>query len=363
MADKEHKVAVDYRAVCQAILKYRKLYFKILPIVFILSCIWILPQPRFYTSEVMLAPETTGEVDGSSLSDLASSFGFNLGIGGANDAIYPMLYPDLFDSSDFLVSLFSIEFDVVDDDETYHTDYYTYLAKHQKVNLLTKPFRAIVRSLKQVVSPKKASDMPVGDANKLNPFMLSRDDYNLVKLAAENIQCSVDKKTDVTTITVTDQNRVVCAILADSVKARLQNFITSYRTSKARQDLEYYQELADNAKKEYDDALTTYSQYVDQHRDVLLQSSISKRDDLENTMSLKYNTYTAMVAQLEAAKAKVQERTPAFTTLKSASVPIKPTGPKRMFFVATMLVLAFIGITIYVLKDILRPEEEGTANG
>jgi uncharacterized protein involved in exopolysaccharide biosynthesis len=58
-----------------------------------------------------------------------------------------------------------------------------------------------------------------------------------------------------------------------------------------------------------------------------------------------------MCTQLEAAKAKVLERTPVFTVIKGADVPIKPAGPKRMLFVAGMLLLTFIGTSAYILLD------------
>ena len=57
-----------------------------------------------------------------------------------------------------------------------------------------------------------------------------------------------------------------------------------------------------------------------------------------------------MNTQLEAAKAKVQERTPAFTVLKGAAVPVKPAGPKRMIFVAAMLFFAFLFTSAYIFK-------------
>ena len=57
-------------------------------------------------------------------------------------------------------------------------------------------------------------------------------------------------------------------------------------------------------------------------------------------MQLKYTTYTTLNTQLQASKVKVQEKTPAFTVLKGADVPLKPAGPKRMRFVILMLFLA-----------------------
>ena len=182
--------------------------------------------------------------------------------------------------------------------------------------------------------------------------MLSEFDYNLVESVKSKITCNVDKKTDVISITVKDQDRLVSATLADSVRQHLQEFIINYRTSKARLDVNHYQHLADSAKKEYDEAVAQYSEYCDLNQDIILQTAISKRDKLESDMQLKYNTYTAMCTQLEAMKAKLQERTPAFTTLKNATVPIKPAGPKRMLFVIGMLLLSTIVTSLWLTKDI-----------
>ena len=73
-------------------------------------------------------------------------------------------------------------------------------------------------------------------------------------------------------------------------------------------------------------------------------------------MQLKYNTYTTLVAQLKAADAKLQERTPVFTTIQGAEVPVKPSGPKRVLFVLGSLFIASIIITIYAIRDIMFAE-------
>lgn len=96
-----------------------------------------------------------------------------------------------------------------------------------------------------------------------------------------------------------------------------------------------------------------YGAYSDANTDVILASMKSKQEDLENDMQLKFNAYNAMMTQYQAAKAKVQERTPAFTVVQGAAVPIKPSGPKRMLFVACMIFLAFFILSIYSIKDLL----------
>ncbi len=181
-------------------------------------------------------------------------------------------------------------------------------------------------------------------------FILSRNQVRIIEKMKDLIVCNIDKKTNVISIVVTDQDPLISATIADSVRMKLQQFIIDYRTEKARVDVDHYQQLLDNAKQEYEMALAKYSDYSDTHKDIILQAYISERDKLENDMSLKYQTYTAMKAQLEAAKSKLQEKVPAFTVLQGASVPIKPTGPKRMVFVIGMLFLSVIVTSLFVLK-------------
>ena len=96
-----------------------------------------------------------------------------------------------------------------------------------------------------------------------------------------------------------------------------------------------------------------YAAISDASTNVTLRSAVLKMEDMENDMQLKFNTYTTINAQLQAAKAKVQERTPAFTVLKGAAVPVKPAGPKRVVFVAAMLFLASLVTIGYILKGVL----------
>lgn len=345
-----NKRIIDMRKIMQVLLAKKKLFYKTLPTAVVLSAIWIFPEPRYYTADVSLAPETVSETAGGNLSAIASSFGVNLG-GAQNDAIYPMLYPDLFQSNEFIVSLFNIQ--VQTEDDEVKCDYYTYMTKHQEHNFLTYPIKKVFQSIIKFFKKKPKSANAGDGVAVVNPFRMSEEDFLLVEGLKNNIVCSVDKKTDVATISVKDQDPLVCALLADSITSRLQDFIVEYRTSKARQDMLYYEEMTQTAKREYEEAAKAYSDYCDGHQNVILQSYMSKRDELENEMALKFNAYNAMSTQYLAAKAKVQEKTPAFTTLKSATVPIKPAGPKRMLFVFGMTFLTFMGTSLWICRKML----------
>lgn len=344
MENTEKKNIIDLGQVFRLLLSKKKKFFIIWVITAALSILWVIPQPRFYTCEVSLAPEAGG-TDVSGLASVASSFGFNLSGDAGADAIYPLLYPELLQSNEFVAGLLCVK--VSTQDKSVAADYYTYLKKHQKKNWLTEPFKKMFSSTDSTATAKPMAPQ------QLNPFNLSKKDYELFEDVKERITCNVDKKTNVISIAVKDQDPLVCATMADSVRQHLQDFITEYRTKKARIDADHYKHLADSAEIEYNLAVARYSAYCDANQDVILQAALSERDKLESDLQLKYNSYTVLNTQYEALMAKVQEKTPAFTVLKSASVPVKPAGPKRMIFVIGVLFLTTIVSAIWLSRRVL----------
>lgn len=339
---------IDFSFILKAIIKNRKEFFYTMPIVFVLSSLIIISIPRSYTCEVKLAPESTSSGIGS-IGALASSFGVNLANKLDNeDAISPELYPDLMNSIDFKVSLFPIK--IQTKDKKIETTYYNYLEKHQKYAWWLIPINHIKKLF------EKKEDKPFDSSKKIDPFILTKKQKDIASLIEQKIDCEVDKKTNVISIVVTDQDPLVCATMADSIKSRLQLFITDYRTNKAKIDLEYTKKLYVEAKSSYDKARQLYATFSDENQELILESYKAKQEDLENEMQLKYNNYNSICQQLLAAKAKVQERTPAFTTLQSASVPNKPSKPKRMLFVLAMLFLTFVITSIYSINKMQKQE-------
>lgn len=337
---------VNYKLVLQEIWKRRKLYFIGLPIVLILSCLFIISIPRTYSSETKMAPEVDSPNSGSTLGSLASSFGFDLSEIQSSDAITPLLYPQLTDDNGFISELFGIK--VINKKGDIKTDLYTYYKKYQQYSWWSKMIGAITDLFK--------SNKSTITSGKFDPYIPSKNDEEIMSAIRNSINISVDKKTGVITIKSKAQDALVCKIIADSVRGHLQQYITRYRTNKARKDYAYYKSLTEEAKAQYEKARRLYGGYADANSDVILESFRSKQADLENDMQLKYNTYSTLNTQLQAAKAKIQEKTPAFTLIQGAAVPIKASEPKRMLFVLGTMIFAFILISIYVLKDIIKEE-------
>ena len=338
--------SIDFAKIFADLLKHKMLYAKVLPVAFVLAAIFALSKPNYYDCTVKLSPEMSGSKSTSGLAALASSFGVNLGSGSGvgTEALFPTLYPDLMNSVDFKTSLFHVPVTIEGDKEKGEVDrtmsYYDYLTKEQKAPWWSQGIKAVLSIFK--------TDSVSGD-EKLDPFRLTKEQDAIVKAIDKLVVCDVDKKTMVITINVTDQNPVIAANMADTVKTRLQNFITDYRTSKARVDLEYNRKICAETKARYEKARQLYAEFMDANNDIILATVRQKQTDLENDMQLQYNAYQQVAAQLLAAEAKVQEETPAFTTLQSATVPVKKTGPKRAQMCLIFVFLAFLGTTAWIL--------------
>lgn len=302
--------------------------------------------PKEYESTVMLAPEESGSGFSGSISSLASMVGMNMKIGQTGDALYPEIYPDLVSSTDFTVGLFPVT--VKTKDSKVKCDYYTYLTEHNKLALLDYPAAALA-DLMDKMKPQEVVPKKAGKGAEKTPLWLTTMQSKVVKGVKGNISCSVDKKTNVITIKVKDQDPLVAALMADSVKSHLQVSITEYRTKKARVDVDYMQKLFDEARRQYDKARQTYAAYADANQDVLLESYKMKEEDLENDMQLKYNIYTQVVEQMQLAKAKVQERTPAFTVVQSANVPSLPCSKSKASIVLMWLIFGMAIRSVVVM--------------
>ena len=311
--------------------------------------------PRIYKSSVMLAPESTGGASlSSSLSSMASLVGLSKGMMGGDDAIFPEIYPDVMQSTDFLVSLFPVK--VESRDGKINCDYYTYLLKKQKISWLDIPKVHIAKWMKKF----KKEDMgrpkgSVSDSTEVDPFYLTMEQSDVAKCIAGNISCSVDKKTSVITIEVTDQDPLIAASLADTLMNRLQVFITDYRTKKAVRDCEYIRNLYVAAKADYTEARREYAAFCDANQDVVLQEIQSEQEEMENEMQLKYNIYTQLTEQLQMAQAKVQERTPVYTIVQNASVATKHSNKPKVLILAAFL---FVGFVLHNIGMFLRHGRE-----
>ena len=312
--------------------------------------------PREYTTKVMLAPEGNGKGSSSNLGALAAMAGVSIGSSGT-DAVSPQLYPDIVKSVPFGLSLLDVPLTDKNEERKFT------LAEYIE-NDVRKPWWSVITGLPgRMMGAFSSGDMeeeiavPNPDTpESVEPFRLTKLEYSLIGRLSGMINVSVDVKTSVVSVSVTMQDPMVSAILADTVVSRLQEYVTEYRTNKARKDLEYIEKLNLEAKEAYYDAQQKYANYLDTHQGMVMYSAQTMRDRLENEATLAFNMFNQTSQQLQMAKAKVQEQTPVYAIISPATVPMRPSAPRKALILVGFIFLSFIGSVAWIL--LIRPLRE-----
>lgn len=342
VAKKTHET--DLIALAMKVLAEKRLLAKFVITAAILGVIVALGRIKSYKADVILAPEMSSGGMGmaENIMDMASSFGIDIGGKSSVDAIYPEIYPTLMSSNDFILQMFDVPVTLKDDNAP--RTYREHLKRDLSAPFWTYPARWISSLLKLFKAAPSA-----GGKGGIDPFRLSQEEEDLINAIRGAISCVVDKKTSLITISVTDQDAQVAALIADTLQLRLQKYITDYRTRKARADMDYYATLYDEAKDNYAKAREEFTDFADKNSQTVLQSFIVKRSELENEMELKYRLYTQVATQLQAAKAKVQERTPAFIIIQAATVPNRSSSMPRAYTVILFIALGIALDALWIL--------------
>ena len=175
--------------------------------------------------------------------------------------------------------------------------------------------------------------------NKSGTIELTKEENEKITSLKKNIAAVMDKKPAITNVSVTLQDPKVAAVVADSVVHKLQEYITDYRTFKAKEDCAYLEKLFKERREEYYAVQKKYAEYVDTHDNLILQSIRAEQERLQNDMSLAYQVYSQVANQLQVARAKVQEEKPVFAVVEPAVVPQQPSGTSRKTYVIAFVFL------------------------
>lgn len=328
----------DLLLLVSKVLTKWKFILKVTVCFMVFGLLMAITMIKKYTAQIVVAPESSSSsmVSGG-LGSLASMVGFDLGGMGGDDAIYPLLYPDIVQSLPFLSSLFEINVKSLDGE--IDTTYFYYVEKLQKKNwvgyIKTAP-KKVIKGIKQLFSSEKNEGNPA----VFDPYNLSKKQMVMIDDLNSAISIFVDKKTNVITLSFIDQDPLIAATMVDTIMCRLQNQITAYRTKKVVDDCAYIEKLYLKSKAEYEKAQEAYASYVDRNRNVTQERFLIEKERLEADKDLKNTLYTQWAQQLMLAQAKVQEYTPVFVTLKPAAVPALSSSMSRSM---VLILCTFLG--------------------
>lgn len=322
---------------------------------FVIGCLIALGTPRKYVCTSMLAPELSNTAT-SRLSSMASMIGYTSSVLGTTDAVYPMVYPDLVHSPEFIADLFETHVEFVDRKDSVSTDLYDYLVNYRRKSVVGEVLGAPMKAMSWVKDLFIPEEETVDSLAPVNPASFTKEQGRIYLLMSKSIEAEIDKKTLVVTIQTKMDNKFVCAQLSRAVNDNLKKYVTKYRTEKAVHERDYYRELYLKSQRDYYTAQDKFSRYVDTHQGLVLQSVITEREKLHNEANLQYQLYNNNAQQLQTAEAKVLLDTPVFAEVVTPTVPLKSANSKKKIALAFAFLSLFIGMVSILWKN--RNEEE-----
>lgn len=341
------ELEIDWMEILRKIIAIRKTLYKAAGVGLVLGIIIALSIPKQYTVTVTLSPEMGGDKASGGLASLASSFlGGGATSSSSSDALNVTLAPDIVTSTPFVLDLFDTQIQTLDG--KLDTTLVAYLDEQKG------PWWGYIKAVPGMAigAIKSVFTEKIDSATTLNPFQLTEKEAAKVKELRQSILAEVDKKTAMTTITVTLQDPKVTAIVADSVVAKLQQYIIDYRIKKAKEDCAYLEELYKERQQEYYEAQSRYAHYFDTNRNIAFQSIRAEQERLQNDMNLAYQVYSQVAQQLQVARAKIQEEKPVFAVVEPATIPLQPSGTSRKIIFVGVLFLVICATGGWILLGV-----------
>ena len=353
----EDELEIDLMEYARKLWAARKLLLKGAGVAFLLALVIHASLPTQYSAKVMLASEGN-KGDASSLSGMAAMLGFGNFSGGSDaSALNFSMASDIVASTPFILELFDTP--VQTRDGKMDTTIVAYL------ETASRPWWNTVMALPSMaiggIKSLFTSEDEVVGKEVIDPFRLTPSQMGRIGAIKSIIKAEIDKKSSMTTISVTLQDPLIAATMVDTVVVKLQKYITNYQVSKAQEDCEYWEQLYKERQNDYYTAQKNYAEYMDANKNVILQRVRSEEERLQNEMNLAYQVYSNVATQLQMARAKVQETKPSFTVFEPASVPLYPSGLSAKILILGLVFLAVMAASAWVLfgKDLWASLKEG----
>ena len=282
-----------------------------------------LSTPRTYVSEAVVAPEIMTRSTLGGISSLASLAGINTNTMALTDAMHPDMYPEIIHSSNFFLDLFDMPVTVETKDSLVHTDLYDYMAHYNKAPwwgyVLGAP-KIALNAVKMLFTKKVEAEEAEGYAT-VDSLRLTKQQEKVIKALSHSVNASVNKRTYVLSLKVRTQDPLISAQLVNATVDNLQKFVTTYRTEKARENVDYFQMIYDETKANYLSAQRAYTYYLDSHQGVVTRSSQAYAQQLQNEANLRYQMYNQTAQNLLTAQAKVQQEAPVLVVIQPGIAP------------------------------------------
>ena len=328
---------IDLIALLKTVFAARRFVIQITVLFAVLGIVLALVSPVRYTASSMFMPQLSEGQSNSSLGGLASLAGINLTaiMGGQPQEIAPSLYPQIAESSPYLMALLETP---VGESQISFRDYILGQDGGVSIIALIKKYTIGLPSL--LLSSNNA-DTP--QDNTL--FDISEEDRDLFEFLSQILSVEVDDQEGLVSIGVEFSDRKIAAQLAQAATDLLQTKIIAFKSQSARNNLQFVQGQFDAKRQEFEQIQDSIAMFKDQNLNITSSLYQNQLTRLESQFTVTSSVFQELAGQVEQAKIQVNKNTPIFMIIEPVSVPLKRSKPKRTMMV---IIWTFLGGVIAV---------------
>lgn len=353
--------SIELKELFNTISLNRRILYKSAMIAFFVGVFFVVFTPRLYKTQVSLLAEygskspasgLLGSLSSLSGLDMSSLIGLDMG-GGGSVALTPDLYPEVVKSTTFLIGILQEEIYFPKKEITVTVS--KYLKDHTKSSISAWPGSVLN------VFKSKEEEVFIPSKKEGEPFNLSQTHLDIIESLANAIELSIVKtgggltggESKIIKVSVEMQDPYVSALLAEKVISSLKQYIINYHTSKAKKDLTFIEARYKEAQIKYYKTQQDLADYDDSNINVILASVKTNRNKLATENTLASNLYNGLAQKLEQSRILVQDKTPVFTVLEPAKVPLRKSKPKTLFTIFTLTLIGmFFGFCFILFRNL-----------
>lgn len=328
-----------------ALIASKKGFILKIAIIFtLIGIVFALTYPKSYKSSLTLLPESSrqGSNLAGLLSPISSLAGVNLNEFEDQEGIRTDIYPYIIDSYPFLIHLMNQSFEFKELGET--LTLFEYFDKHGKQHLGQMAYKYTL-GLPALLKSDVADTAKLAVRSDSLTLYLSKKEYTVAAEIRSRLDLDLDKRTGIISLSAEFPEASVSAEVARKSIAYITDYVTNYRIEKERRTLKFIEDRYREARRKYVDAQLDLARFRDQNQNVVSLRVKSEEERLAAEFNLAFNLYNSLAQQLEQSRIKVQERTPVFSVLNPANVPVDKSKPQRKIMVIGALIFGFtIGI-------------------
>lgn len=353
---------IDIRELSRQVWHRREFVAKVTAVFVVIGLLIALLSPVEYKTGATLLPENQQGISGAG--NLLDQYGGLLGLGGSmkldqQESIPPELYPDIVNSLPYQLEVLN--------KEIYYSRYDTTVTNYSFFDDIHSPsvlgyVKAYTLGLPGKIKglfSEEGPEVPLPKGFEGDSIVsLTKHQSIIVNEMRGRINVKLDEESGLINITVTMPDPNAAAQIGQLSVNLLKEYITSYRTRKAQEDLEFTQEQMMQAREEWRAAQVRLADFQDQNYGQLTARAQTREQRLQSEYDLTFNKYNSLAQKVEQAKLRVQEKTPVVTVLKPIEMPVDNAEPRRRLIVILSLILGLLIAVGYVVVNQLRGKSD-----